>query len=416
MNAVEYFYSSFFNRGGMYFRGSINVDQFIEALNETLMDFNFMFIQWDRDKNIGIYPSATTNFIQNKKNNINCHIVRLELEYRKEKIENCCSSGFDHLPTKNIDDRMKGFAMSLDGLPMATFKLSTFSNGFTIGFGRNSDRMLLKKPDIRNLDFLYLDTKTIDLKDLSEVRKFGDKLNYFYKDEGGSTVPESILLGLIFNTEEIRKFKQQTPEYISTNDVIHAILLKIYSFNPLFTPDQDFCMKYMVNMRKLCSMYEEVIGNIAYGHCFVIKIEEMRSKSLLELALINRKYFSQLNLEGFKVEVTWMKYLQKYNENPLEYLEKKNLVGCRVSNWNTFNYDSIKFNSSSGSKEIDDESSPPFAIYCPSLATHSNLNMLTFDNSFGPKTIITSIYIPSSCLNSIQDLEKSTNLFTFKQI
>eukprot|EP01132_Coremiostelium_polycephalum_P005575 gene5575-6941_t len=439
MNSIEYCCSSFYTRGGMYFNGSIDIDRFIDAMYETLSDFNFMFIQFDRENDIGLFSSLNNN---NTNENVEeKHVIKLELEYREDELVGSPSKTLDnYLPTKIIDDRMKGFAITVEGLPMTAFKLTKFSNGFTIGYymnhafldqssiyyfikylsfmyrvGRKETMAQLKKPDIRNLDFLYENNgKFSGLKDLPEARSLGEDLGYYYKykNTDSGSAPESVVLDLTFNSEEIEKIKKQTTQYISTNDVIHAIILKMNALNPALKQGQEFCLKFNCNLRKLLSMSEEAIGNILYGHKYMVKVEDMKSKSILELALQSRQCLSRLTIEGFQSEANWLCYLQKYKENPLDYSGRVNPLACRVSSWLTFDYDRINF-----SKD-GDTSTPitPYAIYSPCIAQFSNINMLTFNNSLGPKTIISSIYIPTSCLSSMEDLQKSTKLFTFKKM
>eukprot|EP01132_Coremiostelium_polycephalum_P005019 gene5019-6248_t len=359
MNSIEYFYSSFYTRGELFFKGSIDITRFIDSMNETLLDFNFMFIQfeYDRDNKIGYqYPNTSSSSSPS---------IRLELEHKDNSSIELAEAG-NHLPCKDTDSRIKDFNSNkgLKGLPMAIFKLTTFSDGFIIGYYMNHAFLdQSNQQDSCNLE---------NFKDIDSIRKYGENLGYFYQELDytstleASSVEEGDLpvnLQIIFNTKEIENIKHHQQQlqkggiYISTNDVIHAILMKLYSLNSSFSTDQDFRFSYLCNMRKYFSMPEETIGNIVYTHSFNIKVSEMRSKSILKLAIANREYFSNLDINEFKKEVEWMEYIQKYNENPLDYQRKINPASCRVSSWITFNYDSITFSSS------DSDGEPPFAIH-----------------------------------------------------
>ncbi|EFA83221.1 hypothetical protein PPL_04011 [Heterostelium album PN500] len=421
LNGIEYFFAVYYTRGGMYFEGeSVDVDRFLEAMSEALADCDFMFVDLDLDNNIAKYPSPATS-----KN-----VVTLQIE---ERLNESVFSINDYLPTKNIDQRMFGFAPTVDGLPIVSFKLSRAKDGFLIGYYFNhayfdqssifyflkyqshiytygKDKMKLKKPELVSLDFLV--SKDYQVDSIEQFKTLGEELGYYYKnataanDQASSTPLESLVLDIYFNTEEFDKLKKQTDKYLSTNDIIHGVLLKMYSFNPSYGDDDDFCLKYNCNMRKLSNLGEESIGNIVYGDCFIVKVRDMRNKSILELAIANRECLAKLSLDGMKKETTWMHYAQHYKQNPHQFGNgKANPIACRASSWTGFDYDTISYGTAK-----------PKQLKCPCIAQYGNINMITFEHINQKKVFVTSIYIPTDCVDSITNLGNTSNLFTSKKM
>lgn len=391
-------------------------------MKESLHDSPFLFALFHK-KGDDFY--ASTNESDNP-------YYQLEIEKSEESI---CTSTLDSiLPFKIIDDKMRyGFADNVEGLPMGSFKLTILSDGFAIGYylnhsifdhasifyiikylshiysyGRNN--ISLEKPDLKDIELVFKDDiKSINFKDIEEVRMYGEiEMGFKYNPisaidlKSTPTSEESLLLILKFNSIEINKLKNMPGQYLSTNDIIHAILLKIYTFNSNLLPTDNFCLRFACNMRKRCGLGDETIASVVHLGRVVLKIEDIRNKTITELAIINRQCLSKVNIDNFKKDIAWNGYIQKYNENPLNYLANSDPLTCRITNWTTFDYDNIKFDSITPSSLI----SPCLALY--------GVNPLVFEiNEDNQKIITTSISLPKSSLNSIKELEQTTNLFSY---
>eukprot|EP01132_Coremiostelium_polycephalum_P005573 gene5573-6939_t len=432
IDSSEYFYSFLNVNGGLMYKGSVDKNRFIEALNETFLDSQFLFLQFNKDRTKAFIPASTEKFQ-------NPNVLKLELE---DLPDVSIKSTFDHLP-KKIDNRLKTFSFTMDGVPMISLKLTTLSDGYSLGyyvnhtyfdqsslfyffkylsymyqFGRKKTMELLKKPQLCKLDSLFPEeSRTLKFKDLSEIRKFGEIYKYFYQSdpkvllENGTKVPkDGVLMEMKYNSEEIEKVKKQTTEYLSTNDILHAILLKIYSFNPQLEQNDGFSLYFVSNMRKACSLSDEVFGNLFCNHWLKLTPEQMRTFSILEFALANRKNLANLKVDSLKTKIDWLKYAHQHKENTLNYgLDRKNISYARVTNWLNFDYDLIKFGNG-------DDCLPPFELKNPCLAPFGNFNVFSFDESRGKKTIVSQIFIPSQWLPSFLEFEKSSNLFTSKKL
>lgn len=418
LNSTEYFFSCLFPSGGLYFKGQISIERFLEAMRQALQDFNFLFCRF-KSTSTGLY----TGYSADEKDE---YFLQLEIEKQNKSFNTISFSSI--LPNK-IDERIRnGATEHLENLPMAIIKLTTLKDGFVLGyyfnhaffdqssivyffqyisrlysFGRKNS--LLINPVLVDLD--SVETKQhLNLKNLTGLRASGeDLMGFLYtpkKVENTFSLlkfDQRIILNINFYIDSIDKFKHQEENYISSNDVIHALLLKIYSFNPNIRLDDYFCLGFPCNMRKRCGLGNEVIGNVVGHSRLLLKVENIKNASVLELAILNRMATSKINVEDFKKNLEWYKYFQKSKEISFCYMPSFNLLNCRVTNWSTFDYDNISF-----------DKSTPIILNGPSYAQYG-VNIISFDNSNTRKILKTSICIPLKILYKIKELGKNTSLF-----
>lgn len=422
LHPVEYFYSFIYPSGGVCFKGTISIQRFLEAMQSSLQDFDFLFGRFYMDsEGLGVRYLGGND----ERNN---SFVQLEIE---ERVEDLCSSTLKCILPDKIDDRMRNIFVdrleALEGLGLAAFKLTTFRDGFALGYYFNhaffdqssivyflqylSHRYThgdwnnpLKKPTL--MDFNFQTAKAAPVfKDLIDIRKYGESaLGRRYRSEkpdNSKTLSQPNALQRIdvrFNIDAINKLKNSTEQFISSNDIIHALLFKIYSFNPDFLPDNIFYMTFICNMRKRCGLGDEAIGNILNPIRICTRTDYIANATILELANLSRKCIYGINVEDFKNNLVWYDHIQKYKESPMDYpTPASDPLNRRVSNWSTFNYDHILF-----------DDARIVSLKTPASAA---LAIISFDNIGGEKVFTTSLYVPPHSLKSIIELGRSTNLF-----
>lgn len=422
LNSTEYFSSHVFTRAGLSFKGEVNLERFLDAMHNTLQDFDYLFakIHLKQDDRYASYATEDGNK----------PFVQLEIEKKEETIN---ASTFDSILPVKVDERLKNVVTDqLKALPMGAFKLTTFSDGFTIGYYFNhaffdqssifyflkylshiysygKDELSLKKPNLIDIDCFSVGVPSPQsFKNREDFRKYDRApMGYRYRlvvADDATPLPKLenyITISINFNTAQINKLKSTVKQYLSVNDIIHATLLKIYSLDPNLPMDKVFSFRFACNMRKYCGLGEETLGNILSHPLMLITLEDIKNKTILELASLNRQCMAGVNLDFFKEGLVWYKHFQEYHEDPLRYTPAFSLLNATATNWATFNYDSILFDSVS-----------PIELKEPCLAPF-RVNVISFDHKESEKILTSSISIPACSLSSLRKLMDNTEYFSY---
>lgn len=80
-----------------------------------------------------------------------------------------------------------------------------------------------------------------------------------------------------------------------------------------------------------------------------------------------------------------------------------NLLNGRATNWSTFNYDNILF-----------DTVAPIVLKALCLAPF-RVNVISFDNQDSNKILKSSICVPFNGLDSLAELQQATNLFSYEK-
>lgn len=442
LGSTQYYHSPYFISQGLCFRGEIHLGRFLDAMHETLQDFDCLFGNIDAhegDLFVSYSTEESNSTGENKSSESNNRpFIQLEIEKKDEQFN---SSSLDTIIPNKIDERIKGVITDqFEGLPMGAFKLTIFVDGFTIGFSLNHslfdqssmfylikylshmytygrEKISLKKPRLVDVDFLTSNVEVPQIfENLKDFRENSESyIGFKYtspeslseveiqtEEEPKPSFESYITVDLNFNLTEINKLIGTVDHYLSVNDMIHAVLLKVYSFNPRLALDQTFCFGFACNMRKYCGFGEEAIGNVLSHPLIFIKLQDIKNKSLLELALLNRQRVSEVDIEFFKRSLVWYERLLEYHEKPIHYGPTFNLLNARATNWSTFNYDNILF-----------DNATPIKLNAPCLAPF-RVNVISFENKENEKVFKTSISIPPEGIESLQELERETKLFSYE--
>ena len=439
LTSINYFLAPVFLNQGLCFKGEVNLERFLDAMHESLQDFDFLFSQLHRNDG-DLYASYSTEDGNNS-------FIQLEIETKQETINasslasitpNKVDKKIHSITANQSDDLPMPIVESFTGMPMVAFKLTTFIEGFAIGcywnhalldqssmvyffkylsqvysFGR--DGISLQKPNLVDIDSLSSNVKSAYIfKSVADFRERSEAIIGFKytPPKTDTTAPRKtdktkpppkleshITVDLNFKLSEINKLKSKEKQYLSVNDIIHAVLLKIYSFNPDLPLDKNFCFGFVCNMRKYCELGEETIGNIISHPLIRLTLKDIKSKNLLELALCNRQCVSNITLELFQKSLGWYTHIQAYNENPLHYNTAFDSSNARVTNWTSFDYRNIQF-----------DSAYPIELKTPCFAS-SRVNIISFDTKENEKQLKTSVSISRDSLHLLNKLESDSKLF-----
>lgn len=426
---IDFFHAPVFMQEGLIFKGKIDIGRFLAAMHHALQDFDFLFYQLCKSDG-ALYASYSSE-------EDNGPFIELEIENKEQSINHFALTAI--LP-RNVDGRIRGIVTDkFNGLPMVAFKLTTFLDGFSIACYWNHalldqasmvyffkylshlytygvDNITLKKPNLVDMTALSMESPRI-YENLADFRQHGEALLGFkytppeINDITSSKIEDSdrslqlnstLTAELDFNISEIYKLRDTAQQYLSANDIIHAILLKIYSFNSDLPSDSVFCFGFACNMRKFCGFGEEAIGNILSHPLMFLTLEDINNKSIIELALFNRQRLSEVNLALFKESLGWYKQLNLYHENPLQYVSALNLLNAKVTNWSTFNYSDILF-----------DDAEPIELKTLDLAPFG-VNVISFSKNANEVILKTSICLSQNCIDVLKKLERTTRLFSSK--
>ncbi|EGC31711.1 hypothetical protein DICPUDRAFT_156411 [Dictyostelium purpureum] len=385
--------------------GSINVEKFIEAMDESFKDYQVLlsYIYKESEKPFIFFKAAGYEEI-------------LEIEERNgDSINNCKIE--DSLPNK-IKTRD-----TENGVKVGVFKLTLFKDGFSLGnvishaifdqgavcyyfkyvsqlYNNGRGRTILAKPHFT--DYSAFSSESIIFNDMNEAQLYANQIGFSYPSLHAisATHPIPLVYNIEFNINELENFKSSIDGKqagISKNDIITAVFFKMFASQLL---DSDiFSLKYACNIRKTAGLGEEALGNIYIHCCIPLKVLEIKEKSLLELAKISRKSVSKISVDHFKKDLIWYKYIQDNKIDSDGYFFPTPYTTI-LSNWNQFDYSQVRFNDST-----------PYALRTISIASKGT-NFISFDiNNDNKKIISTTIAVTFDNIDAITEMGNNTNLF-----
>ncbi|EGC30667.1 hypothetical protein DICPUDRAFT_41155 [Dictyostelium purpureum] len=405
------FASPAFVRGCFYFKDSIDINRFINAMNLSFKDYDMLLSTLAVDKDGK--PLAT--YTQNQSQEI------LEIEEAPSKLIE--ESEIENLvPNKVITPaQQSGATGDLNGMKMGAFKLTIFGNGFSVGFNIShsmfdqtgvfyyfkylsqiytlgADKITLKKPEIIE----YNNNDSYKFSDINEAHQYANSnLGFFYKDpSNGKAFSENISIDIEFNSNEIDQFKSTVKDQIlSKNDIISAIMFKICTLNSKLKDDDVFHLRYLCNIRKFAGLGEETLGNL-FKYCTIpLKVSDIREMSIIDLAKVNRKSVSEITYKQFIKALCWYKYTQDEKHINYHYFIPS-IYSTKLSNWTQFSYEQIAF-----------DNAKPYSLKPISKAGDAT-NFISFEiNQNNEKIIQTSVAISPDSMAKVIELSNTTTLF-----
>jgi len=168
---------------------------------------------------------------------------------------------------------------------------------------------------------------------------------------------------LVFNAARIKRLKRQCSDRrISTNDIIHGVLLKILARaskedNLQTTPPTTRVrLLFARNMRSCLKRGPEVFGDYVRMEELSVPVDDASLNSrVLSLAEKSRELVSDgLCVDRFKQEIMWMLDYRRFHGDrskpqPDYFTDRHAVI---VSNWSSFPYEDIRFGDSCCFEEL----------------------------------------------------------------
>ncbi len=419
-----YEFLPFYIPAALIFTGSIDQARFTKALEKTLRSFNFLFSRFKTRDN-GLYAEYASD-------NEN-YYVSLEIDKSQESITDTFQSNLNLFPSL-IDKRVNGVSYQVDDLPMIYFKLTYLQDGISLAYifnhtfldqsslvfflktlSQNYNNSKLKLPPPKLIDHKQILPHKRIYHDLDEFRKIGKKHHRIYQPDltkiklTKEYYPDLILCMLHFPTEKLNKLKTSIAEYVSANDIINAIVMKIYASNTSQKEDNTVNLEITANMRKNLGLNESDIGNALCSTMLSdVPISEIRQASIKDMAVRLRNVVKGINKDIYLERLNWSMNFLENNESYNNYLLRLFIdpTVITTTNWANFLYQEITFGDKTQPVTIEEPLSAPMLPY---------LTRVLFNKHLADELIL-SLVLPIDAIPYARQLGQETGLFLLKEI
>jgi hypothetical protein len=211
------------------------------------------------------------------------------------------------------------------------------------------------------------------LKTRSELRQEALHYAWRYSDELPtlpiSEIQNSDQIEIFIDDGIFNSIKSQSDIRISKNDIINALLQKAFALNPMRDDQGQFTFGFASNARKICGYDNDAIGNIGIPVLSCLNVKDIRSATITELAVKNRKRLSMVNDSQFTDMSKWCYNIVAKDENLDHFVSDPlfNRDALVISNWSSFNYNLIHF-----------DQRTPFCLLSPNLPKGFTLPIISF--------------------------------------
>lgn len=424
LNAYEVFYCRTYPPVVMYFSGKIDIDKLSSVLEKVLPVFNFFYCYLQQDKD-GIY--AKYNPSDEK------YYIPLEYETSNLDIEDAISNPIDLLP-KSIDTRVTNASADVDGLPMLYLRCTKLNEGFVISLYYNHAFIDMSSiiyfiktlcDSYKNENFIInpgpklLETYSVlddgsknVFNSLEQFREFGNTIGREYCPDltkiklTRAMYTKLVPCKLVFDVEKLNLFKAATAKYISYNDIINAVILKIHANDASLNQISTTTLEFACDMRKHLKLDTSSIGVIAANiNIRGIDNEDTKNQSIEDIAIKLRLIVAATDKSIYFQLINWYQNFELNKEDAGLYIPKFAVDNTAVltTNWASFDYSVINF----------DSESKIIALEHPEIAL-PYVAIITFNNINGNK-IVVNITIPDNVINYARILSKKSGLFDIKE-
>lgn len=418
LTSIEAFHCGMYPKGCFYFDGGVDLELFIRSLQIGLNDFSFLYskIHIIGDEVIAKYKNDSS--------------VQLEVEYQSKMLEAIPS--LQALP-QGVDTRMhSGVTDDIEGLPMVAFKLTIAVNGFILGYCINhafidqaslfyfikylshvysGEVSCLKKPVLADIENLCGHEDAPVSLDLNQFRSNAEKVGLKHVPCISELYanPLSIANNQVYlhlNTSRLETLKQQSRSRISKNDIMHGILLKMYSQDSILSDDSEMHFGFACNMRKMLGLGEEYMGNILhFPYMEAIKVANAKKLDISELAEISRKNVNAIRISDYQEKIRWFKALRAHRESAIQYVPLPYVDSCfwGHTNWASFSYQDIAF-----------QKSQVLALWTPPFPANLKFTVTLFDRRDNESSLVIPLNLSDQLLSKVYEMAKNTELFSVK--
>lgn len=421
LSVLEASLSKFYPSTIVLFPGQINVEQFNLALEKTLHSINFLFCQLKVVED-NVYAEYTSD---NDK-----YAITAEFEYTEISLKDTDNDNLFLMP-QIIDPRTTKMDNTVDGLAMLYLKLTQLADGFALAYYFNhafldqSSMVFFLKTlcNYYNQQLEHVETpQLVELTTLFNPADFWlyDNIHQFRQDArrlmnkiyapdpsqlklSMSYFAKCIPYKLVFKEEALQEFKATTKHYISTNDIVNAILMKINANDLALSTHATSEIGFACNLRKHFGLKDYHLGNLI-GGILIDKIERTKVKdsAIIDVAVQIRSLIEQDDLSKHTNMLNWFQNLEQNSENYTNYVANFLIDPTSIisTNWNSFDYSQIKFNENT-----------VIAIEQPSVAQYPYTAIIHFNKLDEAKTVV-NITLPESAIAYAKYLAEQSQLFT----
>lgn len=206
---------------------------------------------------------------------------------------------------------------------------------------------------------------------------------------------------------------------ISSNDILHAILLKIiYRFNTesgdsCATSDPDQISRIRVlfarNMRSVLGLEDWAVGDYVRLQCLEASMSAVQEQTIAELSMANRISLSESIDDKYIRECKWfLEYKDRYGSlcgSPDFMADKGAAV---VTNWSSFPYENIIF----------DHSSPVELLLAPTPFTSSQAMfvVVAFRGKGSERKLVIKINsLHDGVISAVKAVAAESGLFSYEE-
>lgn len=164
---------------------------------------------------------------------------------------------------------------------------------------------------------------------------------------GAFSVPKSISISLL---DDMTSNLRRSAPTLSSNDIIHAILLKIIGRFNAAQDTQEYAkcrVLFARNMRVPFELGSETVGDYVRLQSLELSVAEVNSMSVMDLSLANRSALAESIGDRYIRECKWfLEHKDRYGSlcGMPDFMTDK--LAIVITNWSSFPYERIKFDSS----------------------------------------------------------------------
>jgi hypothetical protein len=297
-----------------------------------------------------------------------------ECEYAVREEDGCRADLMEEVLPQNVHLKMKRpdlCLVSTKDLPVAAIRVTQFGAQFTIGYRLNHSFF-----DQHAIVYLFTFISNLYMHDQSDVKHTVpvpelipkgnmviDRAGHASVDEFDAATPNGLAfkgaqplsfgpaleLVVSVNNFVLAATKNLNPE-LSANDLITGFLLKALSQAHPGTPsDHQLRLLFARNMRKPLNRPAHVMGDYVRTECLETTPALASELSSTDFAICNRQLLQRDCIQSFVDECLWLRDVKKWYGKPQASSMWSDKHAVLVTNWTSFDYESIRFADDSGS-------------------------------------------------------------------
>ena len=320
--------------------------------------------------------------------------LRCDYSDRSAECDYSDSVDFESLLPSNVHEKMINVHLCLDSvedLPVAALNVVQFSNHFVISYRLNhafyDQSAIVYLFQFISDVYSHGNTPTIaPPRFYPRVSIIPSGSSFLSQEELLSSAPKGYstdpMTGITFGapcsikmllcSPNINSLRQSAGSKVSSNDIIHALLLKALSMYQAESDDSHAVKVYFArNMRAPLGIGREVVGDYVRLEFLDAPRSEALSETILQLAERSRASIALKSLEAYPRECMFFRDFNNFVEgrpNSVFLLDK---LAAVATNWSSFPYEEIKFDASANLSLLASDTKGVCGNGCFVRVTHS---------------------------------------------